>query len=64
MDTLIKLAFEHNDSKIHFEWIEILLSSYYDKMYDYQLEKKLDRCEYSGTWGSIKKYLMNINNNE
>ena len=64
VDTLIKLAFEHNDPKIHFEWIEILLSSYYDKMYDYQLEKKLDRCEYSGTWGSIKKYLMNINNNE
>jgi tRNA 2-selenouridine synthase len=61
VDKLIKSAFENNDRKIHFEWIEILLSSYYDKMYDYQLEKKLDRCEFSGNWKSVKNYLTNNN---
>ena len=33
-------------------------------MYDYQLEKKIDRCEYSGTWESVKKYLISKKNNE
>jgi tRNA 2-selenouridine synthase len=59
VDKLIKSAFENNDEKIHLEWIEILLTTYYDKMYDYQLEKKIDRCEYSGTWESVKNYLIN-----
>ena len=58
VDILIKSAFDNNDKKIHFEWIEILLTNYYDKMYDYQLEKKINRCEYSGTWISVKKYLI------
>ena len=44
VDTLIQSAFENQDYSIHFEWIELLLSSYYDKMYDYQLERKKDRC--------------------
>lgn len=61
VDKLIKSAFENNDEKIHLEWIEILLTTYYDKMYDYQLEKKIDRCEYSGTWESVKNYLINNN---
>ncbi|MBT3738432.1 MAG: tRNA 2-selenouridine(34) synthase MnmH, partial [Candidatus Marinimicrobia bacterium] len=61
VDKLIKSAFENNDEKIHLEWIEILLTTYYDKMYDYQLEKKIGRCEYSGTWESVKNYLINNN---
>ena len=59
VDKLIKSAFENNDEKIHLEWIEILLTTYYDKMYDYQLEKKIDRCEFSGNWESVKNYLIN-----
>ena len=61
VDKLIKSAFENNDEKIHLEWIEILLTNYYDKMYDYQLEKKIDRCEFSGNWESVKNYLINNN---
>ena len=61
VDKLIKSAFENNDEKIHLEWIEILLTTYYDKMYDYQLEKKIDRCEFSGNWESVKNYLINNN---
>ena len=64
VDILIKKAFENDDQNIHFQWIEILLNAYYDKMYDYQLEKKIDRCEYSGTWESVKKYLISKKNNE
>jgi len=62
VDGLIKSAFESNVKETHYEWIEILLTSYYDKMYDYQLEKKLDRCLQSGNWETIKEYLMDINN--
>jgi tRNA 2-selenouridine synthase len=64
VDILIKKAFENEDEKLHIEWIEILLNTYYDKMYDYQLEKKIDRCEFSGTWESVKKYLIRKKNNE
>ena len=64
VDILIKKAFENDDQNVHFQWIEILLNAYYDKMYDYQLEKKIDRCEYSGTWESVKKYLISKKNNE
>jgi len=32
----------------HRQWIEILLSSYYDPMYDYQLEKKQNRIVFRG----------------
>tara|TARA_B110000438_G_scaffold184809_1_gene176520 strand:- start:5961 stop:6998 length:1038 start_codon:yes stop_codon:yes gene_type:complete len=64
VDILIETAFDNDDPKVHFEWIEILLNAYYDKMYDYQLEKKIDRCEYSGTWKSVKQYLIRKKNNE
>ena len=54
-------AFENQDHSIHFEWIELLLTSYYDKMYDYQLERKQDRCIKSGNWEMIRNFLNNSN---
>ena len=61
VDTLIQSAFENQDHSIHFEWIELLLTSYYDKMYDYQLERKQDRCIKSGNWEMIRNFLNNSN---
>ena len=61
VDTLIQSAFENQDHSIHLEWIELLLTSYYDKMYDYQLERKQDRCIKSGNWEMIRNFLNNSN---
>ncbi|MCY3883421.1 MAG: tRNA 2-selenouridine(34) synthase MnmH [Gammaproteobacteria bacterium] len=42
-------AFLSNRPKDHYQWIEMLLSYYYDPMYDYQLGKKQYRIEFEGT---------------
>ena len=57
-DNLIEAAFQKNDYNIHYEWIKTLLESYYDKMYDYQINQKKDRCIESGTWDEINHFLM------
>ena len=53
VDKLIQNAFENSDEENHYKWIEILLISYYDKMYEYQLEQKKDRCIHIGSWLEI-----------
>ena len=58
IDKQISLAFMNNDKDDHCKWIEQLLQNYYDKMYDYQLEKKKDRCIYKGTWTDTKEFLV------
>ena len=58
VDNLIKDAFQKNDYNIHYEWIKTLLESYYDKMYDYQINQKKDRCIESGTWVEINHFLL------
>ena len=58
VDNLIEDAFQKNDYNIHYEWIKTLLESYYDKMYDYQINQKKDRCIESGTWDEINHFLM------
>ena len=50
---------ENSDEENHYKWIEILLISYYDKMYEYQLEQKKDRCIHIGSWLEIFEYLSN-----
>ncbi len=40
----------------HRIWIESLLTQYYDPMYDYQLDKKLDRVVFRGDCSQIKQY--------
>ena len=58
VDNLIKDAFQKDDYNIHYEWIKTLLESYYDKMYDYQINQKKDRCIESGTWDEINHFFM------
>ena len=50
-------AFSNNDHNAHFEWIEKLIVSYYDNMYDYQLNKKIDRCIFKGNRLECLEYL-------
>ena len=41
--------FNKQDPQAHAEWIRELLEGYYDPMYDYQLNKKLQRAVFRGT---------------
>lgn len=41
----------------HKEWIKVLLVDYYDPMYDFQTEKKLDRVIYRGSQKDVLSYL-------
>jgi tRNA 2-selenouridine synthase len=36
------------DTELHREWIHSLFADYYDPMYDYQLNKKLQRVVFRG----------------
>ena len=36
------------DTALHKEWIKVLLTDYYDPMYDFQTAKKQDRVVFSG----------------
>ena len=55
LQVLIEEAFlekrEHND------WIEYLLSNYYDPMYEYQLKRKRERIVFSGDGVAVREFL-------
>ena len=53
----IQEAFYKNNKNIHYEWIEELIVNYYDKMYDYQLNKKNDRYMFKGNRLECLEYL-------
>ena len=54
----LQIAFQKDSKASHFIWIKELLSNYYDKMYEYQLDKKKDRCIFTGSWKEVKEYLI------
>ena len=50
------------DAERHKDWIKLLLVDYYDPMYDFQTEKKLDRVVYRGTQEEVLGYLKEQHN--
>lgn len=57
---LQKALIEHEqtgESAVHRQWIESLLTDYYDSMYTYQLEKKQDRISFSGNRIAVGQFL-------
>ena len=46
-----------HDTKQHKQWIKILLTEYYDPMYDYQISKKAQRIVFSGEQDAVIQYL-------
>ena len=56
----ISIAFQSNNKDEHHNWIQQLLQNYYDKMYDYQLDKKMSRCIYRGLWNDVEAFLFRI----
>jgi tRNA 2-selenouridine synthase len=47
------------DSQGHKAWIKLLLSDYYDPMYDYQLQKRVPLIQFRGTKPQIIDYIKN-----
>lgn len=52
-------AHAKGDNTRHRQWIEQLLVSYYDPMYEYQLSQRTDRICFSGNAEQVSRYLHN-----
>ena len=56
----MNIGFGHNDKEAHKKWISILLTNYYDKMYNYKLEIRHKDIVHKGGTVSCSKYLKSI----
>ena len=54
---LMARAFELDSDVLHGEWINRLLTEYYDSMYDYQIEKKRDRVVFEGDRAAVSEFI-------
>ena len=45
------------NTELHKDWIKVLLVDYYDPMYDFQTDKKLDRIVFRGQKKEVLDYL-------
>jgi len=65
LHTVMEQALTHNDpaesEALHRQWIERLLCDYYDPMYEYQMNKKLDRVIYRGSREEFLAWASHIN---
>jgi tRNA 2-selenouridine synthase len=57
MDHALQQQRSNDDTENHKQWIKVLLADYYDPMYDFQTEKKLDRIVFKGTQDEVLDYL-------
>ncbi len=53
-------AFDTGSIDTHYAWIKGLLDSYYDPMYDYQLDKKTERIAFRGNATEVIDYVQSI----
>jgi len=65
LHAIMKNALSHSDpaesEALHREWIERLLCEYYDPMYEYQMNKKLNRVIYRGTREEFLAWASHLN---
>jgi tRNA 2-selenouridine synthase len=65
LNATMEQALTHYDpaesEALHRQWIERLLSEYYDPMYDYQMNKKLDRVIYRGNREEFLAWASHLN---
>ena len=61
---LMQSAFDQQqktgDASAHKQWVEVLLTEYYDPMYDYQLEQKQRQIVFKGNVAAVRDYLMRL----
>ncbi|MFT7219305.1 MAG: tRNA 2-selenouridine synthase [Candidatus Azotimanducaceae bacterium] len=56
MITAMAALIERNDPSQHRQWIERLLTDYYDPMYEYQLSQKQDRVQIVGNAAALRAW--------
>ena len=61
MEDAITIQQQSGESELHKNWIETLLSDYYDPMYDHQIRKKQERISFRGDAATLRNYLEEIN---
>ncbi len=57
LNDAIEQQINNGDTEHHKQWIKTLLVDYYDPMYDFQTEKKLDRVVFKGEKEDVLSYL-------
>ncbi|KFZ36606.1 tRNA 2-selenouridine synthase [Shewanella mangrovi] len=57
IDTAIDEQLQRNNLQLHLEWIGMLLTKYYDPMYEYQLAKKSERVIFRGDQQALNQWL-------
>ncbi|MFT6349332.1 MAG: tRNA 2-selenouridine synthase [Psychromonas sp.] len=57
LDSALKQQQNTGSVEGHLNWIAPILRDYYDPMYQYQLGKKADRVQFSGTFQEVKEWL-------
>ncbi|UOA08861.1 tRNA 2-selenouridine(34) synthase MnmH [Methylobacter sp. S3L5C] len=65
--SILRLAFkteamDEDDIVIHLDWIERLLSHYYDKLYQHSLSLKSRKTLYKGSWQDCLDFLKSLQN--
>jgi len=56
LDSAIARHRESGEIAAHRDWIRLLLSNYYDPMYDYQLAQKTDRIVFRGDKTAVRQW--------
>lgn len=54
----LEKAIDQNSESLHLDWIGSLFNWYYDPMYEYQLNGKLDRVVFRGDAITVRDYLI------
>ncbi len=57
MDKALDSQLKQNNTAPHMEWIAILLTRYYDPMYEYLLSSKTDRIVFRGDKQAVGEWL-------
>ncbi len=60
IDAAHKEQLRCGDSRGHSNWIEVLLSEYYDPMYDYQIEKSKRTIVFRGNFSEVHTYFEDL----
>ncbi len=58
LDNAVDLQLQTGRTGAHREWIELLLTEYYDPMYDYQLSQKESQVAQRGDADSLREWLI------
>ncbi len=64
MENALQQVDEQEAAALHRRWIECLLQDYYDPMYEYQMNKKLNRVIYRGYKDEFIAWASHLNNRQ